>query len=62
MGKIENRVLIRRFVITSGAERYAYEVTWRLAENHDVHVLCNEWDPRLMFCMTGAFRFMKSMG
>ncbi len=37
-------VLIRRFVTTGGAERYAVEVTRRLAREHEVHVLTQEWD------------------
>ncbi|MBW2109364.1 MAG: glycosyltransferase family 4 protein [Deltaproteobacteria bacterium] len=36
-------VLIRRFVTTGGAERYAFEVTKRLAENHEVHVFAQHW-------------------
>ncbi len=37
-------VLIRRFITTGGAERYAVEVTRRLAREHEVHVLTQEWD------------------
>lgn len=37
-------VLIRRFITTGGAERYAVEVTKRLAKTHEVHVLAQEWD------------------
>ena len=37
-------VLIRRFITTGGAERYAVEVTRRLAQEHEVHVLAQEWD------------------
>lgn len=37
-------VLIRRFITTGGAERYAVEVTRRLAKSHEVHVLAQEWD------------------
>ncbi len=37
-------VLIRRFITTGGAERYAVEVTKRLARTHEVHVLAQEWD------------------
>ena len=36
-------VLIRNFVSTGGAERYAVEVTRRLAAKHDVHVFAQEW-------------------
>lgn len=37
-------VLIRNFVTTGGAERYAVEVTRRLAQKHEVTVLCQEVD------------------
>jgi UDP-glucose:(heptosyl)LPS alpha-1,3-glucosyltransferase len=37
-------VLIRRFITTGGAERYAVEVTKRLAKAHEVHVLAQQWD------------------
>jgi UDP-glucose:(heptosyl)LPS alpha-1,3-glucosyltransferase len=37
-------LLIRRFITTGGAERYAVEVTRRLAKTHEVHVLAQEWD------------------
>lgn len=37
-------LLIRRFITTGGAERYAVEVTRRLAKAHEVHVLAQEWD------------------
>jgi UDP-glucose:(heptosyl)LPS alpha-1,3-glucosyltransferase len=36
-------VLIRRFVSTGGAERYAVEVARRLALQHEVHVFAQEW-------------------
>ncbi|MBW1700899.1 MAG: glycosyltransferase family 4 protein [Deltaproteobacteria bacterium] len=36
-------VLIRRFVLTGGAERYAVEVTRRLARENDVSVFAQEW-------------------
>jgi UDP-glucose:(heptosyl)LPS alpha-1,3-glucosyltransferase len=36
-------VLIKRFVSTGGAERYAMEVTRRLALQHEVHVFAQEW-------------------
>ena len=36
-------VLIRRFITTGGAEKYAVEVTKRLAKSHDVHVFAQEW-------------------
>jgi UDP-glucose:(heptosyl)LPS alpha-1,3-glucosyltransferase len=37
-------LLIRRFITTGGAERYAVEVARRLARTHEVHVLAQEWD------------------
>lgn len=37
-------VLIRQFVTNRGAERYAVEVTRRLAKKHEVHVLAQTWD------------------
>lgn len=37
-------VLIRRFITTGGAERYAVEVVQRLAKVHEVHVFTREWD------------------
>ncbi len=42
-GRLKIAVLVRRFVTTGGAERYAYEVTRRLALKHDVHVFAQEW-------------------
>ena len=41
--KLKIAVLIRNFVSTGGAERYAIEVTRRLAVTHDVHVFAQEW-------------------
>jgi UDP-glucose:(heptosyl)LPS alpha-1,3-glucosyltransferase len=41
--KMKIAVLIRRFVLTGGAERYAVEVTRRLAREHDVSVFAQEW-------------------
>ena len=38
-------VLIRNFVTTGGAERYAVEVTKRLAQLHQITVLCQTHDP-----------------
>jgi UDP-glucose:(heptosyl)LPS alpha-1,3-glucosyltransferase len=43
--KLKIAVLIRRFITTGGAERYAVEVTKRLAMQHDVHVFAHEWGP-----------------
>lgn len=36
-------VLISSFITTGGAERYAVEVSRRLAKDHEVHVFCNRW-------------------
>ena len=41
-------VLIRNFVTTGGAERYAVEVTQRLAKKHDITVFCQTHDPALV--------------
>lgn len=41
--RLKIAVLIKRFVKTGGAERYAMEVVRRLAWNHDVHVFAHEW-------------------
>jgi len=43
--RLKIAVLIWDFVTTGGAERYAWEVTHRLAREHDVHVFCQNWDP-----------------
>ena len=45
--RLKIAVLIRSFVTTGGAERYAVEVTRRLAKEHDISVLCQIWDPNL---------------
>ncbi|MEY2429712.1 MAG: hypothetical protein QOJ40_2597, partial [Verrucomicrobiota bacterium] len=37
-------LLIRRYITTGGAERYAVEVARRLARAHEVHVFSQEWD------------------
>jgi UDP-glucose:(heptosyl)LPS alpha-1,3-glucosyltransferase len=37
-------VLIRRYIRSGGAERYAVEVARRLAKTHQVHVFAQEWD------------------
>ncbi|UCG11365.1 MAG: glycosyltransferase family 4 protein [Deltaproteobacteria bacterium] len=42
--RLKIAVLIRRFVTTGGAERYAVEVARRLAVKHDVHVFAQEWE------------------
>lgn len=41
--RLKIAVLIKRFVKTGGAERYAMEVVRRLAWKHDVHVFAHEW-------------------
>jgi UDP-glucose:(heptosyl)LPS alpha-1,3-glucosyltransferase len=41
--KLKIAVLIRNFVSTGGAERYAVEVTRRLAVTHDLHVFAQAW-------------------
>lgn len=41
--RLKIAVLIRRFILTGGAERYAVEVTRRLAREHDVSVFAQEW-------------------
>jgi UDP-glucose:(heptosyl)LPS alpha-1,3-glucosyltransferase len=41
--KLKIGVLIKRFVSTGGAERYALEITRRLALQHEVHVFAQEW-------------------
>ena len=37
-------ILIRRYLTTGGAERYAVEVARRLAEKHEVHIFAQEYD------------------
>src|SRR6266550_2271345 len=37
-------LLIRRYITTAGAERYAVEVARRLAKVHEVHVFSQLWD------------------
>jgi UDP-glucose:(heptosyl)LPS alpha-1,3-glucosyltransferase len=41
--RLKVAVLIKRFVPTGGAEKYAMEVTRRLALHHEVHVFAQEW-------------------
>jgi UDP-glucose:(heptosyl)LPS alpha-1,3-glucosyltransferase len=41
--KLKIAVLIRDFVSTGGAEKYALEVTRRLALDHDLHVFAQHW-------------------
>ena len=37
-------LLLRRFITTGGAERYAVEIVRRLATVHEVHIFAQEWD------------------
>ena len=41
--KLKIAVLIRRFITTGGAERYAVEVARGIAVEHDMHVFTQEW-------------------
>ena len=41
--KLKIAVLIKKFITTGGAERYTYEVTRRLALQHEVHVFAQDW-------------------
>jgi len=41
--KLKIAVLINSFITTGGAERYAVEVSRRLAREHEVHVFCHQW-------------------
>jgi len=50
--KLKIAVLVRNFVTTGGAERYAYHVSRRLARDHDVHIFCQTWDEKLVKGMT----------
>lgn len=50
--KLKIAVLVRNFVITGGAERYAYHVSKRLALEHEVHIFCQTWDESLAQGMT----------
>jgi len=40
-------VLIRNFVVTGGAERYAFQVARLLAETHEVHIFCQTFGREL---------------
>lgn len=44
MRKLRVALLIRRFITTGGAERYAVEVARRLAKVHEVHIFAQSWD------------------
>jgi UDP-glucose:(heptosyl)LPS alpha-1,3-glucosyltransferase len=37
-------ILVRRYITTGGAERYAVEVARRLARTHEVHIFAQQWD------------------
>lgn len=41
--RLKIAVLIKRFLRTGGAEKYAMEVVRRLAMDHEVHVYAHEW-------------------
>ena len=41
--RLKIAVLIKRFLRTGGAEKYAMEVVRRLAMDHEVHVFAQEW-------------------
>lgn len=41
--RLKIAVLIKRFLRTGGAEKYAMEVVRRLAMDHEVHVFAHEW-------------------
>jgi UDP-glucose:(heptosyl)LPS alpha-1,3-glucosyltransferase len=41
--RLKIAVLIKRFLSTGGAEKYAMEVIRRLASDHEVHVFAQEW-------------------
>jgi len=49
MGKMRIAVLVKRFVTTGGAEKYAVEITRRLLQRgHEIHLYAREVDPLLM--------------
>jgi UDP-glucose:(heptosyl)LPS alpha-1,3-glucosyltransferase len=50
--KLKIAVLVRNFIITGGTERYAYQVSRRLAREHEVHIFCQTWDPALTTGLT----------
>ncbi len=50
--KLKIAVLVRNFVITGGAERYAFQVSRRLSREHEVHVFCQTWDEALTAGLT----------
>ena len=50
--RLKIAVLIRDFVTTGGAERYACEVTRRLAQAHEVHLFCQSWDASISESIT----------
>jgi UDP-glucose:(heptosyl)LPS alpha-1,3-glucosyltransferase len=53
MKRLKIAVLVRNFVTTGGAERYAFKVSKRLAATHEVHIFCQTWDEQLLAGMTG---------
>jgi UDP-glucose:(heptosyl)LPS alpha-1,3-glucosyltransferase len=50
--RLKIAVLVRNFVTTGGAERYAVEVTRRLAREHEVHVFAETWDETVCASLT----------
>jgi glycosyltransferase involved in cell wall biosynthesis len=44
MKRMKIAMLIRRYITTGGAERYAVEVARRIAKVHDLHVFAQSWD------------------
>ncbi len=44
MKRLKIALLVRRFIVTAGAERYAVEMARRLAKIHEVHVFAQQWD------------------
>jgi UDP-glucose:(heptosyl)LPS alpha-1,3-glucosyltransferase len=50
--RLKIAVLVRNFVTTGGAERYAFKVSKRLAAKHEVHIFCQTWDEQLLDGMT----------
>ncbi|MEN8134419.1 MAG: glycosyltransferase family 4 protein [Thermodesulfobacteriota bacterium] len=50
--KLKIAVLVRNFVTTGGAERYAFHISKRLTADHEVHIFCQTWDEKLTTDMT----------
>jgi len=45
--KLKIAVLVRHFVVTGGAERYAFHMARRMAREHEVHIFCQTRDESL---------------